>query len=236
MSRVHWLKPSDPPDRFPPVAQAAADPPGLLAVGGDLGLPRLLAAYQRGIFPWYSAGQPILWWSPEPRAVLFPAEFRMSRSLGKRVRSGEFQTDTDRDFAATIAACAAPRTNSVDTWITTEMQDAYRALHAAGYAHSVETWSGSELVGGLYGVHLGGVFFGESMFSRRTDASKIALARLVEECRRRQIAVIDCQMATRHLASLGSRTVSRSEFVALLQQHCRPEPDFSWRPANIRQS
>ncbi len=232
MSRVHWLKPDDPPERFPPVAQAATDPPGLLAVGGDLSIPRLLAAYQRGIFPWYSNGQPILWWSPEPRAVLFPAEFKVSRSLAKRVRSGEYQTRTDHDFAATIRACAAPRANSADTWITPEMGEAYLALHAAGYAHCVETWFDGALVGGLYGVHLGGVFFGESMFSRRTDASKVALVRLVEECRRRQVAVIDCQMATRHLASLGSRTVSRPDFVTLLDEHCSLDPDFSWRSGN----
>jgi leucyl/phenylalanyl-tRNA---protein transferase len=213
LSNILWLKPDDPPERFPPVARALADPPGLLAMGGDLSIPRLLAGYARGIFPWYSSGQPILWWSPDPRAVLIPAELKISRSLAKRVRVGDYQTFTDRDFVATMAA-------------------AYQALHEAGYAHSIETWCGDELIGGLYGVQLGGVFFGESMFSRRTDASKVALVRLVEECQRRYVAVIDCQMATRHLASLGARTLPRSQFLELLRKNCRIEPDFSWRTSN----
>jgi leucyl/phenylalanyl-tRNA---protein transferase len=229
VSRVLWLQPGDPPERFPPVGEALADPPGLLAVGGDLSVERLLAAYQRGIFPWNSPGQPILWWSPDPRAILLPEEFRVSRSLGKRLRSAAYTTHTDRDFAATMAACAAPREHSPGTWITAEMRAAYQRLHERGYAHSVETWHGDELVGGLYGVQLGDVFFGESMFSRKTDASKVALARLVEESRRRGIALIDCQMATRHLASLGSRTIPRTEFLALLARHCRPEPGPAWR-------
>jgi leucyl/phenylalanyl-tRNA---protein transferase len=228
VSHIFWLQPGDPADRFPPAETALQDPPGLLAMGGDLSMPRLLAGYARGIFPWFSEGQPILWWSPDPRAVLGPAELKISRSLAKRLRAGEYQTHTDRDFTATIAACAAPRANSADTWITAEMRAAYQALHHAGYAHSVETWCDGELVGGLYGVHLGGVFFGESMFSRRTDASKVALVRLVAECGRRSVAMIDCQMATRHLASLGVRTLPRRRFLALLRENCRIEPDFSW--------
>jgi leucyl/phenylalanyl-tRNA---protein transferase len=232
LSNILWLKPDDPADRFPPVARALADPPGLLAMGGDLSIPRLLAGYARGIFPWYSSGQPILWWSPDPRAVLIPAELKISRSLAKRVRVGSYMTFTDRDFAATIAACAAPRANSAETWITAEMRAAYQALHEAGYAHSIETWCGDELIGGLYGVQLGGVFFGESMFSRRTDASKVALVRLALECQQRSVAVIDCQMATRHLASLGARTLPRGQFLELLRKNCRIEPDFSWRTSN----
>lgn len=228
MSRVHWLTAADLPDHFPPVESALDEPPGLLAVGGDLSQARLLAGYRRGIFPWYSEGQPILWWSPDPRAVLQPADLKVSRSLARRIRSGEYQTHADRDFRATIAACAAPRHNGGGTWITAAMRAAYEDLHRAGYAHSVETWRGDELVGGLYGVHLGGVFFGESMFSRRSDASKVALVRLVEECRKRAVALIDCQMATRHLASLGARTLPRSQFVRLLAQHCRIEPDLTW--------
>jgi leucyl/phenylalanyl-tRNA--protein transferase len=228
VSRVHWLTAADPPGHFPPVESALEEPPGLLAVGGDLSQARLLAGYRRGIFPWYSEGQPILWWSPDPRAVLLPQDLKVSRSLARRIRSGEFATHTDRDFPATIAACAAPRNNGGGTWITDEMRTAYQDLHRAGYAHSVETWCGDELVGGLYGVHLGGVFFGESMFSRRTDASKVALVRLVEECQKRSVALIDCQMATRHLASLGARTVPRSQFVRQLAQHCRIEPDLTW--------
>ncbi len=228
MSRVHWLTAKDPPEHFPPADNALEEPPGLLAVGGDLSLPRLLAGYRRGIFPWYPDGQPILWWCPDPRAVLLPQDLKVSRSLARRIRSGEFETHADRDFAATIAACAAPRMNGGGTWITDEMRAAYQDLHRAGYAHSVETWCGGELVGGLYGVHLGSVFFGESMFSRRTDASKVALVRLVEECRKRSVALIDCQMATQHLASLGARTMPRSQFLELLTQYCRSEPDFTW--------
>jgi len=219
---ITWLSPQDAPERFPPLERALDEPPGLLAAGGDLSAPRLLAAYRRGIFPWYSPGQPVLWWSPDPRAVLFPDEFRCSRSLAKTLRNGGFDTRIDYDFAAVIEGCAAPRPSSAGTWITREMRTAYLELYRQGHAHSIETYLKGRLAGGLYGVRLGGVFFGESMFSRERDASKVALARLVELCRTDAIAVIDCQLSSRHLESLGSRLVPRSEFQALLREHIPP--------------
>jgi leucyl/phenylalanyl-tRNA--protein transferase len=221
---ITWLSPLDEPDWFPPLERALDEPAGLLAAGGDLSMARLLAAYRRGIFPWYSPGQPVLWWSPDPRAVLFPEEFRCSRSLAKTLRNGGFNSDVDRDFRGVIEACAAPRAQSLGTWITPEMLAAYVELHRRGYAHSIETWRGNDLVGGLYGVRLGGVFFGESMFSRERDASKVALARLVEVCRAEGIAIIDCQMASAHLESLGSRRIPRTRFQAMLREHVSLAP------------
>ena len=216
------------PDWFPPLDQALRDPPGLLAAGGDLSPTRLLAAYQRGVFPWYSAQQPILWWSPDPRMVLYPNEFNLSRSLSKTIRNGPFVTQADTAFDATIRECAAPRHSGPETWLNEEMIRAYEQLYALGYGHSIETYHGDRLVGGLYGIRLGSIFFGESMFSRESDASKVAMARLVEECRARDIQVIDCQVASSHLASLGAREVSRNDFVALLKRHARLEPNDRW--------
>jgi leucyl/phenylalanyl-tRNA--protein transferase len=224
MKTITWLSPQDAPEWFPPLEQALDEPSGLLAAGGDLSIERLLAAYRRGIFPWYSPGQPVLWWSPDPRAVLFPGEFRCSRSLAKTLRNGGFESAIDTDFAQVIAACAAPRPQSLGTWITPEMLEAYIELHRRGYAHSVETWRGRQLVGGLYGVRLGGVFFGESMFSRESDASKVALARLVAACQAAGIAVIDCQMPSPHLESLGSRRIPRARFQALVREHVARDP------------
>jgi len=224
MKTVTWLSPQDAPEWFPPLEQALDEPPGLLAAGGDLSPPRLLAAYQRGIFPWYSPGQPVLWWSPDPRAVLFPEEFNCSRSLAKTIRNGGFEVVVDRDFAAVIDACAAPRPHAPGTWITSEMRNAYLRLHRLGQAHSIEAWRAGKLAGGLYGVRLGEVFFGESMFSRERDASKVALAHLVAVCLRNSIAVIDCQLPSPHLASLGSRTIPRLQFQALLREHISLEP------------
>lgn len=212
------------PSGFPPLEQALDEPAGLLAAGGDLSITRLLAAYRRGIFPWYSPGQPVLWWSPDPRAVLFPEEFRCTRSLAKTLRNGGFEVAINRDFRGVIEACAAPRPQSVGTWITAEMLSAYVELHRRGYAHSIETYHSGGLVGGLYGVRLGGVFFGESMFSRERDASKVALARLVEACRACGIVVIDCQMASAHLESLGSRRIPRARFQGLLREHVTVNP------------
>lgn len=217
------------PNWFPPLEQALRDPPGLLAAGGDLSTTRLLAAYQRGVFPWYSSQQPILWWSPDPRMVLFPDEFKVSRSLGKTLRSGRFSMRVDQAFDRTIRECAAPRRSGPETWLNTDMISAYERLFAEGFAHSIETYAEGELVGGLYGIHLGGVFFGESMFSRANDASKVAMARLVEECRARDIRLIDCQVASSHLASLGAREVSRGEFVELLRRHAHLAPSDRWR-------
>lgn len=197
---------------FPPVDQALSEPPGLLAAGGALSPPWLLAAYARGIFPWYSQGEPILWWSPDPRLVLFPAEIRISRSLGKTLRQGRFEVRFDTAFARVLEHCAAPRVPGGGTWITPEMQAAYLRMHELGYAHSVESWDGDELAGGLYGMALGRVFFGESMFARKTDASKVALAHLARYLELSGFAVIDCQMTTAHLLSLGAREVSRASF------------------------
>jgi leucyl/phenylalanyl-tRNA---protein transferase len=187
-----------------------------------------LCAYERGVFPWYSAQQPILWWAPDPRMVLFPAQFKISRSLRKTLKSGSYRTALDRAFGATIRACASPRRSGSDTWLNPEMIESYETLHRLGFGHSVETYRGTELVGGLYGIQLGRVFFGESMWSRERDASKVALARLVEECRVRNIEVIDCQIASSHLASLGAREVTRGEFAALLRRYARREPRGVW--------
>jgi leucyl/phenylalanyl-tRNA--protein transferase len=218
---ITWLSAQDAPEWFPPLEQALEEPSGLLAAGGDLSPERLIAAYRGGIFPWYSPGQPVLWWSPDPRAVLFPEEFHCTRSLAKTLRNGGFSYSMDRDFAAVIDGCAAPRAASPGTWITSDMRAAYLELHHLGHAHSIEISRGAELVGGLYGVRLGGVFFGESMFSRARDASKAALAHLVAVCRRNSLAVIDCQLPSRHLTSLGSRTIPRSQFQALLREQVR---------------
>ena len=216
MKTLTWLSPRDAPEDFPPLDQALDEPPGLLAAGGDLSAARLLAAYERSIFPWYSPGQPVLWWAPDPREVLFPSEFRCSRSLAKTLRNRGFHAAIDRDFRAVVAACAAPRARSRGTWITADMQAAYADLHERGYAHSVETYEDGQLVGGLYGVRLGGVFFGESMFSRERDASKAALAFLVQACLLNDIVVIDCQLPSQHLESLGSRPIPREEFRSLV--------------------
>jgi len=218
MKTVTWLSAHDAPDWFPSPEQALEDPPGLLAAGGDLSPERLLAAYRRGIFPWYSPGQPVLWWSPDPRAVLFPEEFRCARSLAKTLRNGGFTTSVDRDFEAVIDGCAAPRMASPGTWITSEMRAGYLALHRLGAAHSIEAWRDGALAGGLYGVRLGGVFFGESMFSAVRDGSKVALAHLAALCLRHNIAVIDCQLYSRHLGSLGARTIPRTQFLHLLRE------------------
>lgn len=218
MKTITWLSAHDAPEWFPPPEQALEDPPGLLAAGGDLSPARLLAAYRRGIFPWYSPGQPVLWWSPDPRAVLFPEEFHCTRSLAKTLRNGGFSASIDRDFAAVIDGCAAPRAASPGTWITSDMRAAYLALHRLGCAHSIEVWRAGALAGGLYGVRLGGVFFGESMFSAVRDASKVALAHLVALCARNSLAVIDCQLYSRHLGSLGARTIPRSAFQRLLRE------------------
>lgn len=211
---IPWLYADTP---FPPVAQALKEPNGLLAGGGDLSPLRLLAAYRCGIFPWYSPGEPILWWSPDPRMVLFPGALRITRSLAKTLRNADYRVTLDSAFAQVIAACAAvPRPGQNGTWITTEMQQAYIRLHALGYAHSIETWRGGQLVGGLYGVAIGRAFCGESMFSHVTDASKIALAHLCRFLAERGFGIIDCQMETAHLTSLGARPIPRDDYLARL--------------------
>jgi leucyl/phenylalanyl-tRNA--protein transferase len=201
---------------FPDVNLAETDPNGLLAIGGDLSQTRLLTAYRNGIFPWYSAGQPILWWSPAPRMVLFPTEFHVSRSLRRTLRRSGFELSVDTAFEAVIRACAGPRARQDGTWLLGEMIEAYLALHHAGHAHSFEVWLGDQLIGGLYGLAIGQAFFGESMFSRRADASKAALALLVDLAATRPFQLIDCQVYTDHLASLGAREIARDEFHRLL--------------------
>jgi leucyl/phenylalanyl-tRNA--protein transferase len=219
---IVWLAPGDPPDRFPPAERALSDPPGLLAAGGDLSCERLIAAYRRGIFPWFSPGQPVLWWSPDPREVLIPKDFHCSRSLARALRNRGFEYHVDRDFDAVVAACAAPRAASPGTWITDDMRSAYGALHRRGLAHSCEIWRAGHLVGGVYGVRLGRVFFGESMFSRERDASKAALAGLVRQSLADGTELIDCQFATAHLRSLGSRALPRREFLERLERALEP--------------
>jgi leucyl/phenylalanyl-tRNA--protein transferase len=212
---IPWLRGDAP---FPPVSKALQSPNGLLCAGGDLSPRRLVDAYSHGIFPWFSEGDPILWWSPDPRMVLFPEELRVSRSLRKSVERGDYETRFDTAFRDVIEQCAAPRDGQPGTWIVPEMAAAYTALHEAGVAHSVESWRDGELVGGLYGVALGKVFFGESMFTRAPDASKVALVRLVQRLRENDFRVIDCQQATAHLASLGAREIPRKAFAQLVQE------------------
>jgi leucyl/phenylalanyl-tRNA---protein transferase len=213
---IAWLKSSDPPYRFPSLTTALSEPNGLLAAGGDLSAPRLLAAYRRGIFPWYSPGQQILWWSPDPREVIVPSDFHRSRSLQRILKRGGLEARWDTDFEAVIDACAAPRATSTGTWITMAMRTAYLQLHALGHAHSLSVWRGGAWLGGIYGVQLGRVFFGESMVSVQPNGSKLALAMLVERCIANDIELIDCQMPSPHLRTLGSRAIARSEFVAAL--------------------
>ncbi|HQX05362.1 MAG TPA: leucyl/phenylalanyl-tRNA--protein transferase [Zoogloea sp.] len=210
---IPWL--GDRP-AFPPLSRALREPNGLLAAGGALTPEWLLAAYRRGIFPWFNDGEPILWWSPSPRMVVFPDEVRITRSLRKTLRKGDYEVRLDHDFAAVIRACAAPREPGGRTWITPDIQSAYIRMHQLGYAHSVETYIDGELAGGLYGMALGQAFFGESMFSRRTDASKIAFAHLTRFLEQRNFRVLDCQMTTQHLASLGGQEIARETFAALL--------------------
>ena len=226
---IPWLDRNAP---FPPTHTALKDPNGLLAAGGDLSPDRLILAYRHGIFPWYTEGDPILWWSPDPRMVLFPQELKISRSLAKTLRNRQYEIRYDTAFDQVMARCAMPRSNQSGTWITGEMSDAYARLHRLGYAHSVETWMEGKLAGGLYGVALHPVFFGESMFSRERDASKIALVSLVRLLRHRGYALIDCQMHTGHLASLGARDIPRERFSRLLSEliHYSPRPDGPWTP------
>lgn len=217
MKSLRWLR-----GAFPPPSEALTEPNGLLAAGGDLTPERLLSAYSQGIFPWYSDGQPILWWSPNPRAVLWPGELKVSRSLRRSLRNRGFGFRVNTAFAEVVAACAEPRPHSGGTWITAEMAEAYVRLHALGFAHSFETWHAGKLVGGLYGVALGDIFFGESMFARMTDASKVALVRAVELLVSAGIELIDCQVASAHTLSLGAVEIAREEFLRLVGSLCRP--------------
>jgi len=228
---IPWLEADSP---FPPIERALEQPNGLLCAGADLSIGRLLDAYRRGIFPWYSGGEPILWWSPDPRMVLFTDELKVSRSLAKNIRNKGYEVRLDTAFAAVLEGCAAPRAARVDddgigadagTWLGAAMRAAYAALHAAGYAHSVETWRDGVLVGGLYGVALGRMFYGESMFSSAVDASKVALVALVGRLQARGFPLIDCQVRTPLLAGLGARAIPRHDFlrrVAALVHYAEP--------------
>ncbi len=201
---------------FPNVELALLEPNGLLAIGGNLSPHKLLGAYQQGIFPWYNNGQPILWWSPDPRLVLYPDKLYLSRRLTRRIRKKEFNISFDQAFQQVITQCSSPRINQPETWLTDEMRDAYVQLHNMGWAHSVEAWQDNKLVGGLYGIAMGQVFFGESMFAHQTDASKVAFAHLVERLKQKQFKLIDCQVETPHLLSLGAENIKRSDFIALI--------------------
>ncbi len=223
----YWIDPEDQEISFPAVEHALREPDGLLAIGGDLGTERLLLAYRSGIFPWFGPRQPILWWSPDPRLVLFPEQLHISRSLARTLHRDRFTVSMDRDFAAVITQCAAPRRGQAGTWITDEMRAAYLRLHQEGHAHSVECWLGDELVGGLYGVAIGRIFFGESMFALVPDASKVAFVRLVEQLLRWGYPLIDCQVHTAHLASLGACAIEREKFIAILNRHCDSPPAHS---------
>jgi leucyl/phenylalanyl-tRNA--protein transferase len=216
MTELKWLSPADGPEALPDPAGALTEPNGLLAAGGSLAPEWLLASYRQGIFPWFESGQPILWWSPDPRTVLEPDKLKVSRSLGKRIRRHEFEVSADRDFAAVIDACAAPRHYTDATWITPSMRDAYIALHRLGWAHSFESWQGAELAGGLYGIAIGRVFFGESMFARRTDASKVAFWHAVRFLETSGFELIDCQLPSAHLSRLGATNLPRSLFLQRL--------------------
>lgn len=212
---IPWLGPTP---AFPPLESAPAELGGLLAAGGALTPDWILEAYRHGIFPWFAEGEPILWWSPDPRLVLFPERIKVSKSLQKRLRNGGFSVTFDRAFEQVIRCCAGPRAGAAGTWISPDMQAAYCRLHTMGYAHSVETWYQGHLVGGLYGLALGRAFFGESMFSRHNDASKVALVHLAQRLQALDFGVIDCQMTTAHLCSLGAAEISRIEFAAVLAE------------------
>lgn len=212
---ISFLGPDDP---FPPVERALRDPNGLLAAGGGLSPRRLLDAYGRGIFPWFAEDDPVLWWSPDPRMVLYTGEVHVSRSLRKTIRTGRFTVTLDRNFAGVMRGCAEPRTGQDGTWITEAMIAAYSRLFDLGHAHSAEAWMDGRLVGGLYGVGIGRIFFGESMFSRVTDASKVAFVALVRQLARWRFPILDCQMATSHLASLGAREIRRAEFIRQVRE------------------
>ncbi|MEH6470817.1 MAG: leucyl/phenylalanyl-tRNA--protein transferase [Halopseudomonas sp.] len=217
MPQIPWLEPDN--TQFPAVNTALADPDGLLAAGGDLSPARLIEAYRNGIFPWFDDQQPILWWSPDPRCVLKPDQLYVSRSLRKLIRSQRLRVSFDQCFSEVVAACAAPRTDEPGTWISPAMQRAYAKLHKQGIAHSVEVWQQDLLVGGLYGLAIGKIFFGESMFSRTSNASKVGFATLVEQLKHWDYALIDCQIHSEHLSSLGAELMPRAEFIELVEQY-----------------
>jgi len=236
-NKLYWIADNIISDEFPDVSHALTEPDGLLAIGGELNPDRLLDAYKKGIFPWYSEGQPIMWWSPDPRCVLFPDDLKISKSLRKSLRKTGYRVTFDQAFLDVVKSCAEPRLGSSDTWITSAIIINYQLLHESGHAHSVECWYRGTLVGGLYGISIGKIFFGESMFSHRTDTSKICFAHLVQLLKERGVELIDCQVYSEHLASLGARLIPRDEFSRILNQYCSlkhkaPGNALSW-PENI---
>ncbi len=227
MLPVPWIDSDAAGDPFPPLERALREPDGLLAIGGNLSPALLLLAYRRGIFPWFGDGDPILWWSPDPRAVFFPDGIRVSRSLGRTLRRGRYRLTLNRDFAAVIARCAAPRAGQSGTWITPPMRDAYTQLWRLGHAHSIEVWSGPSLVGGLYGLAIGRVFFGESMFSVAPDASKVALVMLARALGAAGYRLLDCQVRSAHLYRMGAVDLPRRGFETLLARWCPQQPELT---------
>lgn len=229
--RLTALDSFKPNQAFPTLDQALEEPNGLIAVGGCLSPQRIINAYRHGIFPWFNPDEPILWWSPNPRLVLFPEKLKVSRSLNKTLRKQLFEIRLDSAFLSVIQACAEPRPEQAGTWISNQMKQAYLQLHHLGIAHSVEAWQDGELVGGLYGISLGQVFFGESMFHRKTDASKVVFVNLVKQLTNWGYRLIDCQVKSEHLVSLGAEEISRDEFANLLNHYCDQQADAqAWQP------
>jgi len=232
---ITQLDANNPHQAFPDVEQAAHDPNGLLAIGGDLTTERLMNAYRHGIFPWYNHGSPILWWSPDPRMIFIPERFQPSRSLRKILRRGEFTITWDQAFDSVISACAEPRQDDQGTWISDDMIRAYQKLHQSGHAHSIEAWKHGALAGGLYGVTIGQVFFGESMFSRTSNASKAALANFMLLAENWQYQLIDCQVYSDHLASMGAQLIPRTIFTGLLDLYCQARTTpHAWQQKTIQ--
>ncbi|NOZ53037.1 MAG: leucyl/phenylalanyl-tRNA--protein transferase [Gammaproteobacteria bacterium] len=224
LSTPYWIDANNQDIAFPDTSLALTEPDGLLAIGGDLSPKRLLTAYSNGIFPWYNEGEPILWWSPNPRAVLFPTQLKISRSLRKTLAKNNVTITIDNTFKEVVNACGEPRKNQPGTWITPDMRTAYYTMHKLGHAHSIECWHNNQLVGGLYGMSIGQVFFGESMFSRKTDSSKLALVHLVHKLQEWGFQLIDCQVRTAHLTSLGAKDIPREQFIQHLYQWCSTPP------------
>jgi leucyl/phenylalanyl-tRNA--protein transferase len=233
--QITWLNPSDPPAAFPEINLALDEPDGLLAAGGDLSSERLVNAYAKGIFPWYDDGQPILWWSPDPRCVLRPDGFHIARRLRQATRNSSLTLSFNRAFPKIIRECAAKRDSQQGTWITSDMTAAYEQLHREGWAHSIEVWRSEQLIGGLYGLAIGKVFFGESMFSRETNGSKFALLGLRQVMLENDFELLDCQVVSEHLKTLGATTIPRGEFAAILEQACQPATRFElWPEKTLR--
>jgi leucyl/phenylalanyl-tRNA--protein transferase len=229
--RVVWLTAADAPETFPPVDDALREPDGLLAAGGDLSTARILAAYRQGIFPWYDDGQPLLWWSPDPRCVFRPGDLHISRRLRRELRRSSCELRINTAFGDVIRACAGPRRHGQGTWITNDMRGAFERLHAEGWSHSIEVWEGDKLVGGLYGLVIGRVLFGESMFSRQSNASKMALLLVDRLLASGTLGILDCQVQSGHLLSLGAVTIPRAEFVERIKELCDPPDPFAGWPS-----